>query len=353
MKSWKVAVIAIAVVAVLVGAAWSFGVFNSPARSDTIYYKVYAPKDMAAALASGQVAGVIGWEPYVSDSVLAKTGKILVNSKDIWPDHPCCVLVAQTSLLESNPALVKAVLAADVAANKWIVTTVANKATNPDNYTKLLEMGAAFSNRNTSVVEAALADIVLDYNVTTPAVTSGLEMFTQDYINANFTQMSKLTDKGYSSISDFVTKFVNASLLNDAASVNPSAASLGTIKLGYLTGDLHQFARIVASNETLFGNESLFAMYGVTVKDPNPGGYSVGGDIMTAMALNPGDSGRPDMAYLGCAPTILKYLNGDVNRLNVRIVALANSEGSALVVALNINSVKDLAGKVVADPGET
>jgi NitT/TauT family transport system substrate-binding protein len=263
-------------------------------------------------------------------------------------------VVVQTSLLESNPTLVEAVLAAHIAANNWIADAIANKVSNPTNYTKLLNVGAAFSNRNTSVVEAALADVKLDYHVTTPAVTSGLEMFTQDYIDANFTQMAKLTAKGYASVADFVSKYVNSSLLNAAATMQPTSTNLGTINMGYLTGDLHQFARVIASDTTIFpGGKSLFQMYGVTIGDPNPGGFSVGGDIMTNMALNPGDAARPDMAYIGCAPTILKYLQGDVSRLNVRIVALANSEGSGLVVEKSINSVEDLAGKTIASPGET
>lgn len=347
-----VAIVAVAVAIIAIGAVIASGVLNQPTNKGTVFYKVVAPKDQAALIASGDIAGGVSWEPYVSDSVLAGTGKILINSKDVWPGHPCCVIIVRKDFAENNPDLVKAVLKAHIEANKWIAKTIAEKDSNPTNYTALLQMGAAFSNRNTSVVQLALGDMILDYNIDKPVIKDDFKMFTQDYIDANYTQMSKVTAKGYSSIEAFINDYIDGSFLADAESWQKQGSTIGSVRLAYLTGDLHQFARVVAMNSTFFGSKSLFEQYGVNIVDPNPGGYANGGYVMDAFA---GESGKPDMGYLGCAPTILKFLNGDINRLNVRIVALANSEGSAVVVGANsgITHFDELVNQTLASPGET
>jgi NitT/TauT family transport system substrate-binding protein len=347
-----VAIVAVAIAAIAIGAVIASGILNQPTDKGTVYYKVVAPKDQAALIAAGDIAGGVSWEPYVSDSILGGTGKILINSKDVWPGHPCCVIIVRKDFADSNPNLVNAVLKAHIEANRWIAKTIAEKETNPTNYTALLQMGAGFSNRNTSVVEAALGDMILDYGLEDPAISDYFEMFTQDYINANYTQMSKVTDKGYDSINEFIDDYIDESYLATADNWQKQESIIGSVRLAYLTGDLHQFARVVAMNSSFFGGKNLFEQYGVSIVDPNPGGYANGGYVMDAFAQ---ESGKPDMGYLGCAPTILKFLNGDINRLNVRIVALANSEGSAIVVGAHsgIEHFDELSNMTLASPGET
>lgn len=351
------AIAAVAVAIIAIGAVIASGILNTPVKEGTVYYKVVAPKDQKTLIATGDIAGGVSWEPFVSDSILGGTGKILINSKDVWPNHPCCVIIVRKDFAESNPNLVNAVLKAHIEANKWIAKTIAEKDTNPDNYTALLNIGSVFSNRNTSVVEAALGDMILSYEINDPAISDYFEMFTEKYIEANFTQLSKVTaappdGKGYASIPAFINDYIDESFLETANSWQKQSSIIGSVRLAYLTGDLHQFARVVAMNSSFFGGKNLFEQYGVNIVDPNPGGYANGGYVMDAFAQ---EGGKPDMGYLGCAPTILKFLNGDINRLNVRIVALANSEGSAIVVGASsgINSFEDLENKTIASPGET
>jgi len=51
------------------------------------------PPDMAQSLQTGRINGYFVWEPFVARSVVGGYGKVLVDSKDIWPGHPCCVIV--------------------------------------------------------------------------------------------------------------------------------------------------------------------------------------------------------------------------------------------------------------------
>jgi len=339
----------ILVVAIVIGAAWAL-TQPTPPTQKTIYYKVYAPKVQNTVIGNHTVDGGVMWEPYVSATVLAGTGTVLVNSKTLWPKHPCCVVIVRQDFATANPKLVNATLKAHIEANKWIADTVANKTTDPATYQKLLGIGANFSGVSQAVVAAALGDMILDYHLTAE-FESGMVNFTNMYIDLNATSMANVNAKGYSSVQNFIDEYTVESYLLAANAVQPSAVSLGEVRMAYLTGDLHQFARVVAMDKTILpSGKSLFEQYGVTIVDPQPGGFANGGDEMTAFAAA---SGKPDMGYLGSPPAILKYLNGDVTKLNVRVVAAANSEGSALVVDHDIHSVADLDGKIIASPGET
>lgn len=114
------------------------------------------------------------------------------------------------------------------------------------------------------------------------------------------------------------------------------------VRVGYLLGDMHQLARVVADNKTAFNNVSLFEKYGVNVSYPT-GPLSAGGAVMDALAAN-----LIDVGYLGAPPAILKHLNSD-NR--IVIIAQVNNEGSSIIVKSGINTIQDLDQKTVATPG--
>ena len=114
------------------------------------------------------------------------------------------------------------------------------------------------------------------------------------------------------------------------------------VRVGYLVGDLHQLARVVADNKTAFNNVSLFEKYGVNVSYPT-GPLANGGAVMDALAAK-----LIDVGYLGAPPAILKRLNAD-NR--VVIIAQVNNEGSSIIVKAGIETIHDLDQKTVATPG--
>jgi NitT/TauT family transport system substrate-binding protein len=62
-------------------------------------------------------------------------------------------------------------------------------------------------------------------------------------------------------------------------------------------------------------------------------------------------TGGIDMGYLGSPPAIIKHLNVNDANSNIRIVAQANSEGSAIIVNNDIQTIADMGGKVIATPG--
>ena len=109
------------------------------------------------------------------------------------------------------------------------------------------------------------------------------------------------------------------------------------VRIGYLQSDLHQLAAFVALERGLFKKEDIDIEIG--------GIFKAGPEEMTAFA-----AGSLDIGYVGEAPATTAVAN---KTANVRVLAQANKEGSAVVVSKdsNIKSIKDLRTKTIAIPG--
>ena len=214
--------------------------------------------------------------------------------------------------------------------------------------TLMLAMGAAFSGRNATVVAASLEHMTLLYEMN-EQLKDYLVNFTNEFISLNQTSMGKVTDRGYSSVENFIDVFVDDTYLNIAGNLTKVNSTVGTVRLGYLLGDFHQFARVVASNvtmwdDTVFAGKSMFAQWGVNIDSPSP--YANGAFVMEAFAND-----AIDMGYLGSPPAIVRHLNVNTDNSDIRIVAQVNVEGSAIIVNADIQSIEDLGGKTLGTPG--
>lgn len=336
-------IIAVAVAAIVIVAGILVSGVLDPSRGKTIKYLDVPPVNQKAFIEQGTIQGGVSWEPYVSDSVVAGTAKVLIQSGEIWPNHPCCVVVAKSSFARDNPNTVAKVLKAHVEANLWIWDAIANKDTNPENYSKLLEMGTRFSDRDTDVIEASLQNMKLTYDIT-PETVSYLRMYTNAYINASLIQPNRVPN-----VDIFVNKLVDTSYLEMVASVKPvqQGSTPTPVHIGYLQGDLHQYARVVAEEPGLgLDGRSIFATYGIDPQIPSgmpAAGYANGGAVMTAFASD----SNIQMAYLGSPPVLLQSANLGID---VKILAVANTEGSALIVAGD-RTIDDLGGLTIGQPG--
>ena len=63
---------------------------------------VIKPPEMIGALRNRDIDGFIAWEPFPAKAVTMGVGQILITSRDIWKDHPCCVLAVDSRFLESR-----------------------------------------------------------------------------------------------------------------------------------------------------------------------------------------------------------------------------------------------------------
>ncbi|MDD1773047.1 MAG: ABC transporter substrate-binding protein [Methanomassiliicoccales archaeon] len=325
------------VVAIAITGIAAAGCLGGNTAEKTIYWSSVAPVNQKAAIEAGVVEGGVSWEPYVSDSLVDGTANLIKWSGDIWPHHPCCV-IAVTKAFANQPEvrdndLVARVIRAHIDATNWIIQAVEEQGAN---YSAMLAIGAEFSNRTNAVVESAVGHIEFGY-----AIGDDTKAWFANYTSM-FADLGQITTLGgYSNVSALVDGLVNTTYLEKALTVEPSDTILGTVRLGFLLGDLHQFARVIAMDESLWGGETLFEKYGVEITSPAP--YGNGAFLMDGFGRN-----EIDVGYLGAPPAILKRINADIQ---IEIVSLANSEGSAIIAGDGITTFDDLNGKTVATPG--
>jgi NitT/TauT family transport system substrate-binding protein len=77
---------------------------------------------MQGALNSKKVDGFMAWEPYVSQAKISGSGTVLLNSKDIWPNIPTCVVVATDSFIKNDPDKLQKFLKVHVEATNYVNT---------------------------------------------------------------------------------------------------------------------------------------------------------------------------------------------------------------------------------------
>jgi sulfonate transport system substrate-binding protein len=77
---------------------------------------------MEEALVSGKVDGYVAWEPYVSQAKINGNGKVIMNSNDIWPNNPTCVIVSTSRFIKQKPDRLKKFLKVHVEATEYVNT---------------------------------------------------------------------------------------------------------------------------------------------------------------------------------------------------------------------------------------
>ena len=122
-------------------------------ESTQVRKTVLKPPEMLPALAGAQVDAAVVWEPYPSMAGVQGAGRTLLSSQKIWPDHPCCMVVADSAFVEKNPDAVRRFVAAHVKATRYI----------RDNRLEAADMAHLFTGQPTNVARAALKNIGFSY----------------------------------------------------------------------------------------------------------------------------------------------------------------------------------------------
>jgi NitT/TauT family transport system substrate-binding protein len=77
---------------------------------------------MQNALTSGKVDGFVAWEPYVSQAKVNGTGKVFMNSNEIWPDIPGCVVITTNKFMNKKPYELRKFLKVHTEATDYVNT---------------------------------------------------------------------------------------------------------------------------------------------------------------------------------------------------------------------------------------
>jgi len=298
-------------------------------KGECVYVAKLSPANMRAEMLSGDVDGFIAWEPYNAEVVVRGEGEYLIQSGEIWPNHPCCILAVSDEVAKDEK-LLRALVWAHVKATRFI--------NDPENHEKVIQYAMEFTGKDGEVVEEAMKHIKF---VEFPDEKE-FRTYYERLKEGGFLEKT-VEDLGYASEDEFFEDFLMRDAydyvvqkLNEDPSWVPEAPDR-EISMGHLTADLHELAWYVALKEGYFEQAGI---RGDLEKQ-----YANG-----PMAMEAFKAGEIDVSYLGGAPATLKRVNDDIR---IHIVAGVNNEGSAIVVKRDsgIKSVEDLRGKIIAIPG--
>jgi len=309
-------------------------IFPAEHEIGVVYVTQMGPADMREQLDIGTIDGFIAWEPFNADAVLSGNGEYLVQSGDIWANHPCCIFaISDAAMNELDEDTVLALVWAHVKATEFI--------NDPDNHNATIQYGVEFTGKDAETIEEAMEHINF--------VQYPDEEETKTYyhkLNESGLLKNQPSDLGYSDEDAFFQDFLMSRYYQDVRArldedPNWKPATSQAVRIGHLKADLHELAVYVAQGEGYYEAVGLRCDDNLVIK----GNYMNGIAAMEAFKL-----GDVDACYLGGAPATLKRVNDDTK---IHIIAGANEEGSAIVVgkSANINSVKDLEGKLIAIPG--
>jgi NitT/TauT family transport system substrate-binding protein len=122
-----------------------------PGAGKDVGLEVMAPSQMPQAIQfdeDGEIGGFIVAEPFGTQAVIEGYGEEFYLSKDLWPKHPCCVVVVKESLIANNPDVVQELTNHLVEAGQFIQADKAAAA----------KIGAAFLGQNETVIARVLTD---------------------------------------------------------------------------------------------------------------------------------------------------------------------------------------------------
>lgn len=152
---------------------------------------VVKPPEMIGALRTNQIDSFIAWEPYPAKAQTMGLGKVLATSAQIWPDHPCCVLVADEKFLKARPEDAKKMVAAHVKATDFI----------NQHPQEALKIGVKYTGMDAETVRLAMKNVNYTYKISVEGE--------REYV-------SLLAKQGYIKIKDvdaFIAHFLNGKIL--------------------------------------------------------------------------------------------------------------------------------------------
>ncbi len=126
---------------------------------------IIKPPEMIPALNTKQVDAFVAWEPYPAKAVTSKTARVLAFSSELWPKHPCCVVVVDTQFMNKNPQSVEKIISAHVKATRFILDK-------PD---EAIKVGVKFTGMDAETVKLAMKNIKYEHD---PDVQGVLEYVT-------------------------------------------------------------------------------------------------------------------------------------------------------------------------------
>ncbi|MGK5090799.1 ABC transporter substrate-binding protein [Deltaproteobacteria bacterium TL4] len=122
-----------------------------PGTGKDVLIEVMAPSQMPQAIQYddvGEMAGFIVAEPFGSQAVIEGYGEEFYLSKDLWPHHPCCVVVVRKELIDKNPEAIHELTHSLVKSGDFV----------HQNESASITIGASFLDQKEEVIRHVLTE---------------------------------------------------------------------------------------------------------------------------------------------------------------------------------------------------
>lgn len=304
-------------------------------------------QDMVQRLSTGEIAGFVGWEPWPSIAITDGYGKVLLDSGDVWEDHPCCVVAYDNDWYE-NTENADDILNRTALIQMKSVEYINNaKNKNHPDHEELVDFAMEFSgltNRDAAELSLDNVDFVYEPNI------KGAETFIGQIMDFGIFDSDKWKLSGYQTAEEYAsalitTEYVDWATQNKDASLTEFALpETVTIRFGYLMNDVHELPFYIG------WQKGWFDEVGINIVLAEGAPFQNG-----AFEMQKGfKAGEVDIGSLGIPPVIIHRINSNdftIDDAKIGVIAGMNNEGSVIIVANDINSLKDLRGKTVGYPG--
>ncbi len=154
-----------------------------------------SPSLMADSLTAENPA-FIAWEPFNAKAEYDGKAVPLIQSGDIWPNHPCCVVASANTFLSRNPEIVQKVIDIHVEAEEWIVN-------HPED---AIAIATSWLEMDQEPVQTAFNNIIYSYTLN----RTGLEMYLNFLIHENQLEEDKIP----SNTTIFLDNFINTTFVS-------------------------------------------------------------------------------------------------------------------------------------------
>ncbi len=304
-------------------------------------------QDMVQRLGTGEIAGFIMWEPYPAIAITKGYGKALLYSGEIWDEHPCCVVAYDNDWYKNTDnadEILKRMALVQLRSVEYINNA---KTTASPDHEELINFTMEFGGMtDKNAANLSLADVEFVYVPNIP----GTETFIERIQNFSIFDPAKWNQSGYKNAEDYATslitgQYVDWAVQNRNASLkNVSLKEPVTIRYAYLVNDIHELPFYIGWKKGWFEEAGINIVLAEGVPFQNG-----------AFEMQKGfKAGTVDVGSLGLPPVIIHRINSnDFSKDDARVGVIAgmNNEGSVIVVAGNITSLRDLRGKTVGFPG--
>jgi NitT/TauT family transport system substrate-binding protein len=304
-------------------------------------------QEMIQKLGTGEIAGFVMWEPYPAIAVTKGLGKNLILSGAIWKDHPCCVIAYDQDWYKStnnSDEILKRMALAQLKSVEYINNA---KQSDSKDHEELINFTMQFgAMTDPAAANLSLADVEFVYNTNIPGTTTFIKKI-QDF---GIFDLTKWNLSGYQNASDYANSLVTNNYVDWAINnkdANVSGISLKepvTVRYGYLINDIHELPFYVGWKKGYYND------LGINISIGEGAPFQSG-----VLEMQKGfKSNTIDIGSLGIPPVIIHRINSNdfsIDDARVGVIAGMNNEGSIIVVASNITSLKYLSGKTVGYPG--